>query len=206
MVTAQGEGPPGPPRWWKVANGVAIVLVAAFAFWQLWPDSGSGDATVPPVSQNDAATSINSSASRSTSAVASTSTRINATTDALEATTAPDQATTSRATTTDVDRAPSTTVPRSTTTGATSIPTSAASLPAQSDPFGYPASADGTPLPLVVIFDVETITISGQVPSEAARDRLAVLAKANSQFPDAEVVDNMVINPAVPLLGRSPRH
>jgi outer membrane protein OmpA-like peptidoglycan-associated protein len=51
----------------------------------------------------------------------------------------------------------------------------------------------------VVIFDVETITISGQVPSEAQRERLAGLAIANSQFPEAEVVDNMVINPAVPL-------
>jgi outer membrane protein OmpA-like peptidoglycan-associated protein len=64
---------------------------------------------------------------------------------------------------------------------------------------GYPTSPDGTPLPLVVIFDVEAITISGQVPSEAARARLSALAKANSQFPDAEVIDNMVVNPAVPI-------
>jgi len=50
-----------------------------------------------------------------------------------------------------------------------------------------------------VIFDVETISISGQIPSEASRARLAALAKANSQFPDAEVIDNMVVNPAVPI-------
>ena len=60
-------------------------------------------------------------------------------------------------------------------------------------------SPDGTPLPLVVIFDTETVTIAGQVPSQAARDRLSALALANSQFPDVDVVDNMVINPAVPI-------
>jgi outer membrane protein OmpA-like peptidoglycan-associated protein len=64
---------------------------------------------------------------------------------------------------------------------------------------GYPTSPDGTPLPLVVIFDTQTVTIAGQVPSQAAKDRLGALAMANSQFPDVELVDNMVINPAVPI-------
>ena len=121
----------------------------------------------------------------STSSISTTSVpaRIPATTEARDSAT-----TTDDATTTIVGRAP----------GATT--SSVASAPPLVDmSLGYPASPDGTPLPLVVIFDVETITISGQIPSEAARDRLAALAKANSQFPDAEVVDNMVINPAVPL-------
>ena len=43
------------------------------------------------------------------------------------------------------------------------------------------------------------MTISGQIPSQAAKDRLGALAIANSQFPDVGVVDNMVINPAVPI-------
>jgi outer membrane protein OmpA-like peptidoglycan-associated protein len=63
----------------------------------------------------------------------------------------------------------------------------------------YPTNPDGTPLPLVVIFDTETVTIAGQVPSQAAKDRLAALAIANSRFPDVALVDNMVINPAVPI-------
>ena len=84
----------------------------------------------------------------------------------------------------------------------TSAPdTSVASLPptAENSALGYPTGPDGLPLPLVVIFDTETISISGEVPSEAARARIVALASANSQFPDAEVIENMVINPAVPI-------
>ena len=50
-----------------------------------------------------------------------------------------------------------------------------------------------------MIFDTETVTIAGQVPSQAAKDRISALALANSQFPDVDVIDNMVINPAVPI-------
>ena len=51
----------------------------------------------------------------------------------------------------------------------------------------------------MLIFDTDTVTISGQIPSQAAKDRLSALALANSQFPDVQLVDNMVINPAVPI-------
>ncbi len=89
--------------------------------------------------------------------------------------------------------APTTTQASTTTTQASvAIPPAAAPAP-------YPTSPDGTPLPLVVIFDTQTMTIAGQVPSQAARDRLSALALANSQFPDVDVIDNMVINPAVPI-------
>ena len=50
-----------------------------------------------------------------------------------------------------------------------------------------------------MVFDTDTITITGQVPSQAAKDRLSALAIANSKFPEAELIDNMVINPAVPI-------
>ncbi len=101
---------------------------------------------------------------------------------------------------------PSTTIQPSTTTtvpvvDTTSPTTSEGSvvIPPDVTSPGYPTSPDGTPLPLVVIFDTETVTITGQVPSQAAKDRLSALALANSQFPDVDVIDNMVINPAVPI-------
>ena len=62
----------------------------------------------------------------------------------------------------------------------------------------YPTEADGTARPIVVVFDTTTITLTGQVPSQAAADRLAVLAVANSQTP-AYVINNMIINPSVPI-------
>ncbi len=93
-----------------------------------------------------------------------------------------------------VDTAGTTSTQASTTTTQASV-----AIPPAAAPAPYPTSPDGTPLPLVVIFDTETVTIAGQVPSEAARDRLSALALANSQFPDVDVIDNMVINPAVPI-------
>ncbi len=94
-----------------------------------------------------------------------------------------------------------TTSPASNSTGVPATTTTAVPVPqtAIESPLGYPTGPDGLPLPVVVIFDTEAITISGQVPSQAAKDRLAGLAIANSQFPDAQVIDNMVINPAVPI-------
>ncbi len=89
-----------------------------------------------------------------------------------------------------------------TTTATTTTVVDAGLAPATTaagDPFGYPASPDGTPLPIVVIYDTDTISIAGQVPSQAAKDRLAALAVGNSQFPEAVLVDTMVVNEAVPL-------
>jgi len=62
----------------------------------------------------------------------------------------------------------------------------------------YPTEPDGSPRPVVAIFDTTTITLTGEVPSQAAADRLAALSVANSQTP-ATVVNNLIINPSVPL-------
>jgi outer membrane protein OmpA-like peptidoglycan-associated protein len=51
---------------------------------------------------------------------------------------------------------------------------------------------------VVAIFDLETITLSGAVPSQAAVERLAALALANSKTP-ATVTNLLTINPAVPI-------
>jgi outer membrane protein OmpA-like peptidoglycan-associated protein len=61
----------------------------------------------------------------------------------------------------------------------------------------YPTLPDGSPVPVIAIFDVETITLSGYVPSRAAADRLTALAIANSKFP-AAVVEYLAIDPNVP--------
>lgn len=119
-----------------------------------------------------------------------------------EATTTVPSTTSPRTTTDDDPAATSTTMSDASTAIA---PTDTAALGASTPPDAdattppYPMNDDGTPLPIVVIFDTDTITVTGQVPSQAAKDRLSGLAIANSQFPEAQLVDNMVINPAVPI-------
>jgi outer membrane protein OmpA-like peptidoglycan-associated protein len=61
----------------------------------------------------------------------------------------------------------------------------------------YPTLPDGSPTPVLAIFDTDTITLSGTVPSQAAADRLAQLALANSKTP-ASLVEFLAINPDVP--------
>lgn len=56
---------------------------------------------------------------------------------------------------------------------------------------------DGTPVPVVAIFDFETITLTGTVPDQDAVDRLVYIARATSKTP-AAVVSNLVINKNVP--------
>ena len=62
----------------------------------------------------------------------------------------------------------------------------------------YPTLPDGTPAPVVAVFDLSTITLTGMVPSQAAADRLSALALANSQTP-ATVVSYLTVNPSVPI-------
>jgi outer membrane protein OmpA-like peptidoglycan-associated protein len=63
---------------------------------------------------------------------------------------------------------------------------------------GYPTSADGTPLPLIVTYDTDTITVTGYVPSQAAKDRVGLLATANSKT-EARLENNLVVNEDVPI-------
>jgi outer membrane protein OmpA-like peptidoglycan-associated protein len=61
----------------------------------------------------------------------------------------------------------------------------------------YPTLPDGSPTPILAIFDTDTITLSGTVPSQAAADRLGQLALANSKTP-AALVQFLAIDPDVP--------
>jgi outer membrane protein OmpA-like peptidoglycan-associated protein len=82
----------------------------------------------------------------------------------------------------------------STTTTAPPTTTAAPALPA---PAPFDTLPDGSPVPVVAIFDVSQITLTGAVPSQADVDALAALALANSKTP-ATVVNQLTINPSVP--------
>jgi outer membrane protein OmpA-like peptidoglycan-associated protein len=88
-------------------------------------------------------------------------------------------------------------VSRTSIASATSSTPSTTVSPTPSGP-SYSTLPDGTPEPIVAVFDVETITVSGSVPSQAAKDRLTDLAIANSKFPNAVVHNLLTIDPSVP--------
>jgi OOP family OmpA-OmpF porin len=96
--------------------------------------------------------------------------------------------------------APSPTSVASAPAGApTSRPPSSSERPAA--PTGaaaYPTLPDGSPEPVLAVFDVDTITLAGAVPSAAAAERLKSLAIANSKTP-ATIVDRLTIDPDVPV-------
>ncbi|MGI9645950.1 MAG: OmpA family protein [Ilumatobacteraceae bacterium] len=63
----------------------------------------------------------------------------------------------------------------------------------------YPTFPDGSPIPVLTVYDLETITLSGVVPSEDAVQWLETLALANSKFPEAGIENSLVVNPDVPI-------
>lgn len=124
---------------------------------------------------------------------------------AVEARIAPEAAPTTDVMTTDVMTTTPTTTPPTpastptSTTAPTPTTTAVAGAGAIGE-LGYPAASDGSPLPIVATYDVGSITLAGHVPSEAARERLIALARANSQDgTDIEVRDRMITNERVPI-------
>lgn len=83
-------------------------------------------------------------------------------------------------------------------TGGTTTTTTTTTPSTPTPDLGYPAAADGSPLPVIVTYDTGKVTLTGAVPSDDTRARLIGLAQANSQEPDVDVVDNLLVNPAVP--------
>ena len=122
-----------------------------------------------------------------TTSTTTTSTTVTSTTTSTTSsdTTSPD--TTPPAPTTPDTPAPSTTT---TTTPATTTSTTLAAPPN--------TLPDGSSVPVVAIFDTDTITLAGAVPSQAAADRLTMLAQANSKTP-AAVIDLLTIDATVPI-------
>jgi outer membrane protein OmpA-like peptidoglycan-associated protein len=175
----------------KIVGAVAVAAGLALAWLVVVPalrDDGGGEAVTLPagtpgsgtdaqplddgsVAATSTTASVESAARPPTTSLATTRTAP-ATTDAV-ATTGTDDPTPPAPT---VDPAP------------TSSPSGGAT---------YPTLPDGSPVPVVAIFDVDTITLSGTVPSEAAAERLKTLALANSKTP-ASIVEFLAIDPTVP--------
>ena len=65
-------------------------------------------------------------------------------------------------------------------------------------PAGPALMSEGSPLPVLVVFNGDTITLSGAVPSDAARQRLAALAEASSQTPNAMIDSSLTVDSRVP--------
>jgi outer membrane protein OmpA-like peptidoglycan-associated protein len=89
------------------------------------------------------------------------------------------------------------------TTAGETIPPSSATSPSEVSSTTtvrttYPTLPDGTPQPVVAIFDTDTIVLTGMVPTAEAVARLESLAVANSKTP-AAVANNLIVNPDVPI-------
>lgn len=109
--------------------------------------------------------------------------------------------TTTTATTAGLPTAGATTPAATDTIGSAPVaPTSTAAITAAATPgdVTYETLPDGSPAPVVALYDVSKITITGAVPDQAAKDRLQILAIANAK-PGQDTVENfLTINPSVP--------
>jgi outer membrane protein OmpA-like peptidoglycan-associated protein len=93
--------------------------------------------------------------------------------------------------------APTTTAAPSTEASTTAAPTTAPTTTAAPT---APTNPDGSPAWVVAIYDENSITITGEVPDQASKDKLQSLAVANAKPGQAATVDNeLTINPAVPM-------
>jgi outer membrane protein OmpA-like peptidoglycan-associated protein len=100
--------------------------------------------------------------------------------------------TTTSVATSAVDQAPPGTTDTATTSGAA---TTEAATPGEAP---YETLPDGSPAPVVALYDVSTITLTGAVPDQAAKDRLQVLAIGNAKPGQDTVANFLTINPSVP--------
>lgn len=87
----------------------------------------------------------------------------------------------------------STTTLDSTATASTAAP--AAPVPSVSGPATVP---DGSPAPLLAVFNGDQVTLEGALPSEEARAYVNTLAAANAKA-TATIDDRLTIDPSVPL-------
>ena len=204
----------GSRRWLKLAaGGLLIAGIAAAGFFVLRSD----DTTLAEFDASTAAESttvVSTGATSTTGSSTTTTDRVDASgttdgpgsqdrpmsapgSDGNGSPTATPASSTPTPTTTPTPTPTTASTDGPATTGAptTTEPAVASEAPMNGD---YPKNLDGTPLPAIVIYDTETITLTGMLPSQAAKDKLAFLAKANSQFQDAVVINNVIVNANVP--------
>ncbi|HSL73867.1 MAG TPA: OmpA family protein [Ilumatobacteraceae bacterium] len=101
--------------------------------------------------------------------------------------------------TTTAPAAPPPTVSPTTTAAPTTTAPSTTAPPTTVPGPSYPTLPDGSPEPIIAIFDGPVVRVSGWVPSQEKADQLTALALANSTDPAAKVEANLQIDPAVPL-------
>ena len=209
------EGPGSRPAWMRRAVVGGAVLVLAIGGFFVARATRS-DSPTELAATSETATSESNASATTSSALATTTSHVVATpTTAAKAVTttantvAPTSAVTAAMGPTSVaprgTDAPSSTraAPSSTSATASSPPSPSGSTiagsPASTPGAGpsYATLPDGTPAPIVAVFEVDQITISGAVPSQDAKDRLQALAIANSKTP-AAVANFLVIDPTVP--------
>ena len=175
--------------------GVAVVVLSALLWFVIRPSLGGGGTTSASIIDAAADTVVEDQAAEdqavdatSTSALSPTTTRARRSDH--------DGCRRATTTTTTVAAAPADTAV------ATDTPTDSSLALDESQEqveqvASYPTLPDGSPVPVLAIFDTDTITLSGTVPSQAAAERLAQLAIANSKTP-AALVQFLAINPDVP--------
>ncbi len=95
-------------------------------------------------------------------------------------------------------QAPATTAAPTTVAPTTAPPTTEAPPTTQAGP-AYPTLPDGSPEPIVAIYDGPVVRATGWVPSEEKAAQLEALALANSTDPNATIEANWSFDPSVPL-------
>jgi outer membrane protein OmpA-like peptidoglycan-associated protein len=92
-------------------------------------------------------------------------------------------------------------MPATTTTAApttTAGPSTTVAPPTTPAGPSYPTLPDGSPAPIVAIYDGPTIRVTGWVPSLEKAAQLEALALANSNDPAARIDSTWSVDPAVP--------
>jgi outer membrane protein OmpA-like peptidoglycan-associated protein len=189
----------------RIAVGVAAVAALAGGAWFVASgrsgDDGGGAPASPTASSDlaavledpvDSTTPAETTPEATELAVVATSTTAEPTTTTAPATTTTTQATT---TTTVAPRPPTTTSAPTTT----ERPRPRQRPRSRPRPVTYETLPDGSPAPVVAIFDVDQITLTGAVPNQAAKDRLQALALANAKPGQGNIANFLTINPDVPL-------
>ena len=167
--------------------GIAVVVLSALLWFVIRPSFGGGGTTTASMFEpTDTVVDEPVLDATTTSALSPTTT---VTLDPTTTTAAVE------ATTTIPEGPPDSAAPPANPTDSSLAP--ADSQPQVDDVASYPTLPDGSPVPVLAIFDTDTITLSGTVPSQAAAERLAQLAIANSKTP-AALVQFLAINPDVP--------
>jgi outer membrane protein OmpA-like peptidoglycan-associated protein len=157
---------------------VGVVAVALVGWFVVRPRLGDDGGSVTPALLDPSPTTTSQPLSESAS--------VTATTEAA--------ATTASATA--VELASSADASAATTGATGAADTNGTPAPDEAPP--YDTLPDGTPVPVLVLYDVSKITLTGAVPDQAASDRLQFLAIANAK-PGQDSVENfLTINPAVP--------